>query len=324
LNMQKMKKTIVIGATGQDGYYLANSLEQKGHSVIRIDKNFIQPQIELHINSSFDICEPSHVDVLVKDIQPDEIYHLAAFHHSAQDSYDETLEIFSKSINTHEVSLFNLLTSITKYSPHTKLFYAASSLIFGDPPTEVQDENTPINPTNIYGITKASGLFLCRKFRKEQSVFASCGILYNHESPRRQNNFLSKKIVNGVIAALGNKSAVLELGNLESVADWGYAVDYVEAMIKILSLSEPDDFIVSTGIKHTVQEFVEIAYSAVGLDWRNYVSEKRGIIKRITRPLIGDSSKLRNLTGWEPSVTFEEMVKTLVAEGINNVSESKT
>ncbi len=319
-----MKKTIVIGASGQDGYYLANSLEHKGCSVIRIDKDYIQPQLELNISSSFDICDPSHVDSLVKDIQPDEIYHLAAFHHSAQDNYDETLEIFSRSVDIHEVSLFNLLTSIVKYSPHTKLFYAASSLIFGDPPTEIQDENTLINPTNIYGITKASGLFLCRKFRKEHSVFASCGILYNHESSRRQNNFLSIKIVNGVVSAMENRSAALELGNMESIADWGYAVDYVEAMISILDLSKPDDFIVSTGIKHTVQEFVEIAYSAVGLDWRNYVTEKRGIVKRITRPLIGDSSKLRNLTGWEPSVTFEEMVKTLVAEGINNVGESKT
>jgi GDPmannose 4,6-dehydratase len=322
--MKKMKKTIVIGATGQDGFYLANSLEHKGCSVVRIDKNFIQPQLDLPISSSFDMSEPSHVDALVKNIQPDEIYHLAAFHHSAQDNYDETLEIFSKSINTHEISLFNILTSIVKFSPHTKLFYAASSLIFGDPPTEVQDENTPINPTNIYGITKASGLFLCRKFRKENSVFVSCGILYNHESTRRQNNFLSKKIVNGVVAAIGNKSAVLELGNLESVADWGYAVDYVEAMIKILNLSKPDDLIVSTGIKHTVQEFVEIAYSAAGLDWRNHVTEKSGIVKRITRPLIGDSTKLRKLTGWKPSVTFEEMVKILVAEGINNAGESKS
>ena len=315
-----MKRAIVIGSSGQDGYYLARSLEQKGFSVIRIDQNIIQPQSVFNDIDSFDICVPSYVDTLVKNSKPDEIYHLAAFHHSAQDNYDETLDTFKKSINIHEVSLFNFLTSTVKHSPTTRLFYAASSLVFGDPSTEIQNENTPINPTNLYGITKASGLFLCRKFRKEHDTFASCGILYNHESSRRQSNFLSKKIVNGVIAARKNCSAILELGNLESTADWGYAPDYVEAMIKILSLSEPDDFIVSTGIKHTVKDFVSTAFAAGDLDWRKHVTQKPGIVQRVTNPLIGDSTKLRKATGWAPSVTFEEMVKSLVEEGIINDS----
>jgi GDPmannose 4,6-dehydratase len=313
-----MKTAIVIGSSGQDGYFLANSLEQKGYSVIRIDQNIIQPRSWFSADNPFDICEPSHIDILVNNIKPDEIYHLAAFHHSAQDNYDETLEIFEKSINIHEVSLFNLFTSIVKYSPITRLFYAASSLVFGDPLTEKQDENTPINPTNLYGITKASGLFLCRKFRKEHGIFASCGILFNHESSRRQSNFLSKKIVNGVLEARKKRSAILELGHLESVADWGYAPDYVEAMIKILNLPEPDDFVVSTGIKHTVEDFVAYAFAATGLDWHNHVTQKKGIVKRVTKPLIGDSTKLRKLTGWTPSLTFEEMVKSLVDEGIIN------
>lgn len=315
-----MKTAIVIGASGQDGYYLANSLEKKGYSVIRVDQNTLQsPGFDTTL--PFNICEPSQVDALINQIKPDEIYHLAAFHHSAQDKYDESLEIFERSIQVHEVSVFNFLTSIVKYSPLTRLFYAASSLIFGDPPTEIQSESTPINPNNLYGITKASGLFLCRKFRKEHGVFASCGILYNHESSRRPGNFLSKKIVNGVLEARNNHSAILELGNLEAIADWGYAPDYVEAMIKILNLTEPDDFIVSTGIKHTVTDFVTNAYKAAGLDWRNHVVQKSGIIKRVTQPLIGDSKKLRKYTGWAPAVTFEEMVKLLVEEGIINDSK---
>lgn len=316
-----MKTAIVIGSNGQDGYYLANSLEQKGYGVIRIDQNYIQPTVGFNANNPFNICDPSNVDILLSDTRPDEIYHLAAYHHSAQDNYEETLNIFNKSISTHEISLFNLLTSIVKHSPSTKLFYAASSLIFGDPPTEIQNESTPINPINLYGITKASGIFLCRKFRKEHGTFASCGILYNHESSRRQRNFLSKKIVNGVLDARGNKQAVLELGNLDTITDWGYAPDYVEAMIKILNLPNPDDFIVSTGIKHTVRDFVEIAFASVGLDWHNHVIQNPAIIKRVTMPLIGDSTKLRNLSGWSPSITFDEMVKLLVEEGIIYGSE---
>ena len=149
-----MKKAIVIGANGQDGYFLAKSLENKSYKVTRISKNSIQPQLKINNYNAIDIINPSHVDNLVKYLKPDEIYHLAAFHHSAQDQYDETLDTFINSINIHEISLFNFLSSIAKYSSTTKLFYASSSLIFGDPPTEIQNENTPINPTNLYGITK--------------------------------------------------------------------------------------------------------------------------------------------------------------------------
>jgi len=313
-----MKKAIIIGANGQDGYFLANLLEQKEYNIVRIDLNVIQPPLGFKIDEPFNICEPSHIDTLVNSVKPDEIYHLAAFHHSAQDSYDETLDTYKKSVNIHEISLFNILASIIKFSPSTRLFYAASSHVFGDPPSEIQDEYTPINPINLYGITKASGLFLCRKFRKEFGVFASCGILYNHESSRRKDTFVSKKIVNGVLKAKRDRSAVLELGDLDSIVDWGYAPDYVEAMVKILNLSEPDEFIVATGIKHTVKDFVFNAFAIAGLDWQNHVIQKKDIIRRITNPMIGNSTKLRKMTGWAPTITFEEMVKLLVVEGINN------
>jgi GDPmannose 4,6-dehydratase len=310
-----MKSAVVIGANGQDGYYLSSSLEKEGCQVIRIDQGLIQPSEFYTSNEPFDICQPDHTDALIKALQPDEIYHLAAFHQSAQDDYVESLDILEKSIQVNEVSLFNLLNSITKFSPKTRLFYAASSLIFGEPDSEIQTENTPINPVTLYGITKASGLYLCRKFRKEHGIYAACGILYNHESPRRHNNFLSKKITIGVENAIKDKHSVLELGNLSAYADWGYAPDYVEAMKLILKQETPDDFIVATGEKHSVKDFVSIAYQAAGLDWKEHVKETSGIVKRITTPLIGNSSKLRQLTGWKPSVNFEQMVKTLVEKG---------
>lgn len=310
-----MKKAVVIGSNGQDGYYLSRSLEKDGYKVTRIDQGSIYPADFYHSNEQFDISRSDHTDALLKYLQPDEIYHLAAFHQSAQDDYVESLDTLKKSISVHEITLFNLLSAITKYSPKTRVFYAASSLIFGVPDSEIQTEETPINPITLYGITKASGLFLCRKFRKEHGVFASCGILYNHESPRRQKSFLSKKIVMGVENALKDKNSVLELGNLNAYADWGYALDYVEAMRLILNLEAPDDFIVSTGTKHSVKDFVSIAFEAAGLDWKDHVKESSGIIKRTTTPLIGDSSKLRKLTGWKPSMDFEQMVKTLVDKG---------
>jgi len=312
-----MKTAVVIGSNGQDGYYLSRSLEQEGCKVIRIDQGQISPVTDYKSNEPFNICLPEHTDALIKNIRPDEVYHLAAFHQSAQDDYVESLDILEKSIQVNEVSLFNLLSSITKFSPKTRLFYAASSLIFGEPDAEIQTENTPINPVTLYGITKASGIYLCRKFRKEHGIFAACGILYNHESPRRQKNFLSKKITIGVENALKDRHAVLELGNLSAYADWGYAPDYVEAMKLILKQEIPDDFIIATGEKHSVKDFVSCAFQTAGLDWKEHVKETSGIVKRITTPLIGDSSKLRKLTGWKPGVDFEQMVKILVEKGVD-------
>jgi GDPmannose 4,6-dehydratase len=308
-----MKIAVVIGANGQDGFYLSEFLESKKCEVIKIDRDFYaKGGIP---GKPIDIADPEQIQGLVSTIQPDELYYLAARHQSAQDKYSEDLKLYKESIEINEISLFHFLSAISAFSPKTKLFYAASSLVFGDPPYEIQDENTPINPSSIYGITKASGMFLCRKFRKEHGVFSACGILYNHESIRRGDNFLSKKIVNGVIKAIKDPSTILEIGNLESVVDWGYAPDYVAAMYRIINLDEPDDFIVATGKKHTVLDFVSTSFNAVGLDWRNYVHENRSIIQRKTQPLIGNPSKLIEATGWRPSVTFEEMIAILVAQG---------
>jgi GDPmannose 4,6-dehydratase len=308
-----MKRAIVIGANGQDGFFLSELLESKKYEVIKIDHDFyVMGEIP---SIPIDIADPEQIQELVHTIQPNELYYLAARHQSAQDKYSEDLELYRESIEINEISLFHCLSAISAFSPKTKLFYAASSLVFGDPPYEIQDEETPINPSSIYGITKASGMFLCRKFRKEHGIFTTCGILYNHESLRRGDNFLSRKIVNGVIRATKDPSTVLEIGNLESVVDWGYAPDYVDAMYRMINLDAPDDFVVATGKKHTVLDFVSTAFNAVGLDWKKFVNENRSIVQRKTQPLIGNPSKLINLTGWSPSVTFEEMITLLVEQG---------
>lgn len=312
-----MRVAIIVGVNGQDGFYLSNLLKQKGYDVVGIDQDTTHPFSSLG-SEIFDIRNPSHVDVLMDRVKPDEVYYLAAFHQSSQDNYDESFEILERSIYINEVSLFNFLAAIVRFSSTTRLFYAASSHIFGEPAAEIQNENTPINPVNLYGITKASGVFLCRKFRREHNIFASSGILYNHESLRRKDAFLSKKIINSIIKSLQGDKRKMELGNIEAIVDWGYAPDYVDAINRILLLPRSDDFIVATGIKHTVRDFLEIAYKSVGLDWSEHVIEKKGIVKKITKPLIGDSTKLRNLTDWEPSLTFDEMVKLMVLEAIGN------
>jgi GDPmannose 4,6-dehydratase len=222
------------------------------------------------------------------------------------------VSLFHQSYNVNVLSLFNFLEAIRILSLKTRLFYAASSHLFGKPVTVPQDETTLINPLTIYGITKASGLYLRRAYRSTHKVFASVGILYNHESWLRGEEFVSRKIVRGVIRCKADPSQRLILGDLGGEVDWGFAPDYVDAIQRILSLEDPDDFIIATGEKHTVEEFARIAFEAVGLDWREFVEEQREIITRPSVPLIGNSGKLIRKTGWRRSLDFSGLVQTLV------------
>jgi GDPmannose 4,6-dehydratase len=200
-------------------------------------------------------------------------------------------------------------------APKPRVFYAASSRVFGDPAGDVQDENTPMAPVCAYGISKTAGVHLCRYYRREHDVYVSTGILYNHESPLRPEHFVSKKIVRAAVRIRSGLERELVLGNLDARVDWGWAPDYVEAMHAILQLGWPDDFVLASGILHSVQEFVEIAFSAVGLNWREHVVERASILKGhgAEKPLRGSSAKLTAATGWRSRVSFEEIVRIMVA-----------
>jgi GDPmannose 4,6-dehydratase len=258
---------------------------------------------------------PEQVVALVKSSQPDECYYLPAFHHSAEDTSLRPGDpvLFERSYDVHVRGLNYFLDAIAQHSRETRLFYAASSHVFGSPAASTLDESTPLNPENIYGITKTAGMHCCRHFRRELGVFAAAGILFNHESHLRSARFLSQKIVQGVLSFQKDPGRKLVLGDLTATVDWGYAGDYAEAMAVILSHSVPDDFVVATGEPHTVGEFLQIACEIAGVDRRECAVTDAGLLKKKPVRLVGDSGKLRRLTGWEPRTSFRAMIESMVA-----------
>lgn len=312
-----MKKAIIVGYNGQDGRLLYEFLSRKGYGIIGIGKNKILCNNHVDVDS-IDIANTMDVHTLINDFKPDEIYYLAAFHNSSEDKPLDDIELYHNSYSINVFSLLNFLEGMRKGSSGSKLFYAASSHIFGNATCEFQDESTPINPNSIYAITKAAGLFSCRYYRSKYSIFASVGILYNHESPLRNQKFVSKKIIQGAINIKNNTQKSLVLGDLKAEIDWGYAPDYVEAMHKILNCDSSDDFIIATGKKHTVLDFVKTTFEYLGMDWKLYVKEKPSLITRKKTTLIGNPTKLMTMTEWKPSVDFEQMIQMLIEEEIKS------
>lgn len=308
-----MKKAIIVGCNGQDGKLLYDFLLKRNYKLLGVGKNFIKCPDGLCF-STIDIRKTKEVFNLISEFRPDEIYYLAAFHHSSEENPVGNIELFQRSHEVHVLALVNFLEGIKQFSPETKIFYAASSHIFGKPISEIQDENTPINPNCFYGITKANGLFACRLYRNNYSVFASTGILYNHESRFRSEIFVSKKIITGAINIKNKKQEKLVLGDLNAEIDWGYAPDYVDAMYRIVNSVVPDDFIIAAGKKHKVIDFVKITFEYLNLDWKLYVEENSSVIKKKNFCRVGNPEKLMNITGWKPSVDFNEMIRLLLVD----------
>lgn len=308
-----MKTSLVIGAGGQDGTFLAELLTRRGDKVICIGRERVwsAPSGKWE---ALDILNQQQVFDFIKKNQPDECYYLPAFHHSAEDAglLSGAPELFERSCAIHVCGLIHFLHAIAQTSRQTKLFYAASSHVFGSPTTQPQDESTPLNPENIYGITKTMGIHCCRHFRNELGVFAATGILFNHESHLRPVKFLSQKIVRGVLAFQRNKSKKLVLGDLNAIVDWGYAGDYAEAMTGILGHKTPEDFVVATGESHTVGEFLQIACEIIGMNPKECVVIDTNLLKKKPARLIGNSEKLRRATGWQPKTSFRAMIEKMI------------
>jgi GDPmannose 4,6-dehydratase len=307
-----MKTAVIVGCLGQDGRILNDYLISKNYKVIGIDANYHQSSFE-DLKDVRNISDKEQVSHLVRTIQPSKIFYLAAFHNSSEDKINiSDSDLLQKSFNINVESLVYFLESILEYSPQTKLFYASSSHIFGDIEREYDDEESYINPVSMYGISKAAGLFACRHYRNKYSLFTSCGIFYNHESTYRTSNYLSKKIIRGAINIRNNIQDTLVLGDLSAPVDWGYAPDYVDAMYRILNLEKPNDYIIATGIKHTVSDFARIAFRHLGMDSNHFVKEVKNILYKTPICRIGNSDKLKRDSSWEPSVDFSQMIKLLL------------
>jgi len=313
------KRALITGISGQDGSYLAEFLLAKGYEVHGLvlpkelensDRDLwrlsgIINEIKLYPSSL-----ESHPSILgiVDGIKPDECYHLAA-----QSFVSYTFDSESSIFDTNITGTHYIISVIKQIAPDCHFYFAGSSEIFGRATTAPQNETTPFNPRSIYGITKLTGYYLTRNFRDNYKLFACNGILYNHESPRRGDEFVTKKITSWVAKIKSGKENSLSLGNLEAKRDWGYAPEYVAAMWKMLQLDKPDDFILATGQLHTVRELCDIAFSYVGLDYREYVKIDQEFYRPSEKiPLVGDPKKAGRILGWAPKKKFTEIIEEMV------------
>jgi len=314
-----LPRALIVGCKGQDGTLLAEFLRRRAYTVDGVVRHGEPPDSADGFHSpqrchSIDIEDTEAVARLLEELLPDEIYFLAAYHHSAEGARVSDHELVSRSFAINTLALNNFLSCICTSAPATRLFYAASSRVFGEADVAPQDEATPMKPVCPYGISKAAGASLCRYYRRERNLFASVGILYNHESPLRSAAFLSRKIVRAVTDIKRGLRDRLVVGSLNAKVDWGFAADYVEAMWRILQAERPDDFIVSTGIAHSVLDFVKTAFRIVELPWERYIEEDAATLdsNRPSALLQGYSAKLERVTGWHPQVSFEEMIATMI------------
>ena len=317
------RRALVTGITGQDGSYLAELLLEKGyevHGVVRrtssLNRSRIdhlqhanpadggRPRFTLHYG---DMTDSGGLNRLVKQIRPDEVYNLAAQSH-VHISVDQP-EYTGDAV---AIGVTRILEAIRTAGLPARFYQASSSEMFGSSPP-LQNEETPFHPRSPYAIAKLYAHWMTVNYRAAHGMFACSGILFNHESPRRGENFVSRKVTRGVAQILSGREEKLKLGNLEARRDWGDARDYVRAMWLMLQQDEPDDFVIATGEHRTVRELVATAFEMVGLDWQKYVLIDQAYIRPSeVDDLQGDSTKARKRFGWEPTIGFEQMIREML------------
>lgn len=310
-------RSLIIGHTGQDGRILWDQLVHEGHSVIGISRSEIRNHPKTMKLGTKGV-EQVNLHRLIAKFRPHYVYYLAACHHSSQDKFADERDIASLSWQTHVHSFEAVLDSLKLLTPETKVFYASSSRIFGATEVSPQNEETPWSPTCIYGTTKAAGMLVAGYYRRVHGMHVSCGILYNHESPLRGAQFVSQRIIKGLVAIKRGKKKSLEIGNLSARVDWGYAPDYTKAMSMMVKRDHASDRIIATGKLHSVRDLVMKAAGVLNLPWQDVIVEKAGILQRSSQELRGDASLLRSETGWKPQISFDQMIKIMVESAIKN------
>jgi GDPmannose 4,6-dehydratase len=310
-----VKKAFITGITGQDGSYLAELLLAKGyevHGLVRRSSSFntwridhVRERLSLHYG---DLVDQNSLVRTLEAVSPDEIYNLAA-----QSHVKVSFEMPEYTANVTALGVLRLLDAVRELGLPSRVYQAGSSEMFGLVQETPQGERTPFHPRSPYGAAKVFGHWITVNYREGYGLHASNGILFNHESPRRGENFVTRKVTLGVAAIKRGKAREIRLGNLDAKRDWGFAGDYVEAMWLMLQREQPDDYVVATGETHSVREFLEEAFACVGLDWRDHVV----VDPRFFRPaevdtLLGDPTKAKTLLGWSPRVDYKALVRMMV------------
>jgi GDPmannose 4,6-dehydratase len=316
-----MKKALITGVTGQDGSYLAELLLAKGyevHGIIRRASQFNTQRLDpiyrdphesgvrffMHYG---DLSDSGSLVNRIRDLEPDEVYHLGA-----QSHVKVSFEVPEYTADATGMGTVRLLEAIRASGVPTRFYQAGSSEMFGSSPPP-QDESTPFHPRSPYGVAKVMAHWITVNYRESYGMFATNGILMNHESPRRGETFVTRKITRAVARIKAGLQGKLYLGNLDAKRDWGYAPEYVEAMWMMLQHDEPDDFVIATGEQHSVREFCEVAFDHAGLEWERYVEVDPSYFRPAeVDDLMGDPAKVRKVLGWEPRTTFHELARIMV------------
>ena len=313
------KKALITGINGQDGSYLAEFLLEKDYEVWgTLKRNSVAENQTARLDSIYekvkliyaDLTDMSSLITVVQKVMPDEIYNLAAQSH-VRISFDQPIY----TTNVTGLGTLNLLEAVRLIKPDTKIYQASSSEMFGNniDADGFQRETTPMNPVSPYGCAKVFSYNICRNYRNSYRMFISNGILFNHESPRRGTNFVTNKVCKEAVKIKLGLSNELKLGNLDATRDWGHAKDYVKAMWEILQLEQPDDYVCATGISHSVKELVNYVFTRLGLHWVEYVTQDEKFLRpEELNNLKGDSTKLKNKTGWVHDYTFESMLDEMI------------
>lgn len=323
-----MKKAIITGVTGQSGSYLSEILLDKGYEVHGVTRRISKPNNENlrdifeHENFHFhlaDMSDGSSIRRIINEVQPDEIYNLAGMSY-VRASYD--CPSVTMDINT--TGFLRILEAVRDLKLDAKIYQACSSEMFGKVQEVPQRETTPFYPRSPYGVSKAAAYYLARTYRESYGMKIYCGILFNHESPRRGEEFLSRKVCKAVAEFANGRKDKLKLGNLDAKRDWGYAKEYMEWVYNIVQHDTADDFVIATGETHSVKEFVKLAFESAGMyDWERYVDYDASL----TRPaevdlLIGDASKSAAILGFTPKVKFRELVKIMVEAELKHIKKT--
>ena len=321
--MGKIKKALITGITGQDGSYLSELLLSKNYKVYGLVRR-VALEDETHrlwrikhilkniTLESASLESYASIVKIIQKIKPDEIYHLGAQSYVAYSFQDE----FS-TLNTNINGTHFILSDIKDFSPKTKFYFAGSSEMFGKVQKKKQDEKTRFYPRSAYGISKVAGFELTRNYREAYNIFACTGILFNHESPRRGFEFVTRKISSSVAKIKLGKQKYLNLGNISAKRDWGHAKDYVKAMWLMLQQKKPSDFVIGTGKMHSVKEFAKIAFSIANLDYKKYIKFDKSLLRPSEVDILkANYGKAKKVLKWKPTVTFNQLVKEMVKEDL--------